>query len=128
MESITRLYAKKLRRNQTEAEQKLWRFLRSDRFDGFKFKRQMPIGPFIADFCCLRGGLIVELDGSQHLENMQKDLTRNKYLESEGFCVLRFWNHDVLHRTEQVLEEIRRALSVPSPQPSPEKGEGGSYA
>ncbi len=117
---------KQLRTNQTDAEMKLWRHLRSKRFSGFKFKRQQPIDRYIADFCCLRGRLVIEVDGGQHQDQISYDETRTRHLNEQGFRVLRFWNNDVLQNINQVLEVIRQALE-PSPQPSPEKGEGVLY-
>jgi very-short-patch-repair endonuclease len=121
--------AKKLRVNMTDAERRLWYRLRGHRFDGNKFKRQVPIGPYIVDFACLNRKLVVEADGGQHNEN-QHDDARDAYLRREGFRVLRFWNNDVLSNTEGVLEVILGALEEsPSPgslrlPPSPLRGEG----
>ena len=119
-----RSFAQRLRRGQTDAEQKLWMHLRNGLLKGWKFRRQHPIGGFIVDFCCLEGMLIIELDGSQHLEQDEADEERTKYLNSVGFRVLRFWNDDVLTKTDDVLEEILRALEGsgdfhPHPHPSP---------
>ena len=105
-----RRFARDLRKNSTDAERHLWYYLRANRFR-FKFKRQVPIHPFIVDFVCFEKRLIIELDGGQHQENLSYDHQRTNELNRLGFQVLRFWNHDVLHRTEEVLEVIRRALS-----------------
>src|SRR5258706_5828086 len=94
---------KQLRTNQTEAEAKLWKHLRAKRFSGFKFKRQQPIGPYIADFCCMRGGLVLEIDGGHHQEQQTLDEIRTQHLEEEGFRVLRIWNYDVLNNIEVVV-------------------------
>ena len=121
--------AKKLRSDMTDAERRLWYRLRAHRFAGHKFKRQVPIGPYVADFACLGRKVIVEVDGGQHADS-QKDAERDHYLRSEGFHVLRFWNNDVLRNTDGVLEMILRALATaPSPgalraPPSPQ-GERG---
>jgi len=72
--------------------------------------RQHPIGPYIADFCCVEGHLIVELDGSQHRLSHEYDGERTKYLEARGYTVVRFWNAEVLEQVEAVAESIRRAL------------------
>jgi very-short-patch-repair endonuclease len=107
--------AKKLRANMTDAERRLWYWLRARRFDGHKFKRQIPIGPYVVDFACLNRKLVVEVDGGQHAESW-RDRTRDDYLEREGFRVLRFWNNDVLGNTQGVLEVIVSALEKrPSP-------------
>ncbi|HSD37328.1 MAG TPA: endonuclease domain-containing protein [Rhodocyclaceae bacterium] len=113
--------AKRLRTEQTEAEQCLWYHLRAHRFLGLKFKRQKPVGPYIADFICIEGKLIVEVDGGQHVEAKAYDDARDKYLNDQGFTVLRFWNNEVLNQTEAVLDKIRVAVegcSDPSP-PTP---------
>ena len=117
--------ARKLRRNSTDAERKLWHYLRNRNLAGFKFRRQHPLPPYIVDLVCLESRVIVELDGGQHIEQMAKDERRTILLESSGFRVIRFWNDDVLKRTEFVLEEILRALTTPHPNPHPEvRGEG----
>jgi len=98
--------ARNLRREQTDAERKLWWELRARRLDGFKFKRQVPLGRYIADFMCFECKLIVELDGSQHLEQVEYDEARTRWLERQGYRVVRHWNVDVLLNTERVMEEI----------------------
>ena len=103
--------ARNLRRDSTTAENRLWYVLRNRTLGGLKFARQMPIGPYFADFVCRESGLIVELDGGQHQEQAERDRTRDRYLQARGFRVLRFWNHEVLGETEAVLEAIRLAVS-----------------
>jgi very-short-patch-repair endonuclease len=76
---------------------------------GARFRRQVPIGRFIADFACLESSLIVELDGGQHLDNLH-DANRDRYLRGRGFRILRFWDNDVLQETDAVLEVIQRSL------------------
>ncbi|HVN72099.1 MAG TPA: endonuclease domain-containing protein [Desulfomonilia bacterium] len=117
--------ARSLRKGMTDAEQLLWRHLRNRRLDGHKFRRQHSIGPFVADFVCIEKGVIVELDGGQHVLSSGKDGKRTRFLESKGFRVLRFWNHDVLKETEAVLITIQQALTAPSPRPSPPEGGEG---
>ncbi|MEK7617523.1 MAG: endonuclease domain-containing protein [Patescibacteria group bacterium] len=97
--------ARKLRNNPTDAEKKLWYFLRSYRILGIKFRRQQPIGRYVVDFVCLPKKLIIELDGSQHL-NSKSDEVRDDWLNKEGFTVLRFWNNEVLQNIEGVMEKI----------------------
>src|SRR5262249_4657539 len=105
----------KLRTNMTDAERRLWYHLRAHRFDSYKFKRQIPIGPYVVDFACLGRKLIIEVDGGQHADN-RNDIARDDYLKSEGFRVLRFWNNNVLRDTDAVLELILNALlEAPSP-------------
>ena len=100
-----------MRSDQTEAESALWSKLRSRRLVNLKFKRQVPIGNFIVDFLCTEYLLIVEVDGSQHVEN-EYDLKRDKELEKRGFTVLRFWNNGILQDIENVCEAIIAAVEV----------------
>ncbi len=117
--------AKELRSEQTEAEQRLWYHLRAHRFMSLKFKRQKPIGPYIVDFICHEINLVVEVDGGQHQENVEYDRHRDALLQEKGFTVLRFWNHEVMQQTEDVLEAIRLvAVRALSPGPSPASGRG----
>ena len=107
--------AKSLRSNQTDAEMQLWYHLRAHRFMGLKFKRQKPIGAYIVDFVCIERKLILELDGGQHAENVGYDERRTKFLESEGYQVLRFWNNQVLQEMDSVLEVIRIKIALSQP-------------
>jgi very-short-patch-repair endonuclease len=117
-------FAKSLRSSMTDAERKLWMHLRAHRLQKYKFKRQQPWGPYIADFVCLNARLIVEVDGSQHLES-PRDAKRDDWFKANDFRVLRFWNDQVLQETEAVLEEILRAVeATPLPQPLSRKGRG----
>ena len=110
--------AQELRNNATDAERMLWHHLNRRQLEGFKFSRQMPVGPFICDFLCRERRLIVELDGGQHAENRQ-DRRRTAYFEQEGYRVIRFWNNDVLGNVEGVLQSIRSTLKTdPPPTPS----------
>jgi len=115
--------ARDLRRNHTEAERRLWERLRGAQLRQMKFRRQQPIGPFIADFCCVQSKLIVEIDGGHHAARTAADTARSAYLTQLGYRVLRFWNRDVLNDTDAVLDCIAAALSSPHPDPLPE-GEG----
>ena len=117
--------AQLLRKNQTVTEKQLWRYLRNKQLAGFKFRRQHEVGVYIVDFVCPEKRLIVELDGGQHLEQFDYDLKRTGFLERKGYQVIRFWNNEVINELEMVLEEIIRKLeSLPSPRPSPQRGEG----
>lgn len=109
--------AKQLRTNQTPEEQQLWYLLRAKRFHGYKFRRQMPIGPFFADFVCYRARLIVELDGGQHAENTDYDRQRTAWLNARGWKVLRFWNNELRENEEGVLMRILEHLIACSPSP-----------
>ena len=109
----------------TDAERKLWRLLRGGQLDGLKFRRQHPIPPYIADFCCIEKKLIVELDGSQHTE--ANDAPRTRALESQGWKIIRFWDHDVLLSAEAVAEAIWNIAGKPYPHPNPSPdGRGAS--
>ena len=102
--------ARKLRRTSTDAENRLWYYLRGSRLDGAKFIRQFPIGPHIADFACRDARLAIELDGSQHNETV--DAPRTQVIEAFGYRIIRFWNNDVLSNTEGVIESILRELAI----------------
>jgi very-short-patch-repair endonuclease len=107
--------AKALRNKMTEAERRLWYWLRAHRLADHKFKRQVPIGSYIVDFACLGRKLVVEVDGGQHADSLS-DKRRDAWLKTQGFEVLRFWNSDVLKNTEGVLALILEALEHrPSP-------------
>src|SRR5882672_5523242 len=84
--------ARRLRRDMTEAEKRLWYLLRGHRFDGMKFKRQVPVGPYIVDFASISLRLIIELDGGQHDSRREHDARRTAWLEADGYRVIRFWN------------------------------------
>ena len=98
--------ASELRKNQTEAEAKLWSRLRAHRMNGVQFRRQYAIGNYIVDFCSPRRKLIIEVDGSQHLEQNEYDSERTRFLESKGYRVLRFWNDAVLKDIDTVMNVI----------------------
>jgi very-short-patch-repair endonuclease len=147
-----------MRRAPTEAEKAMWLMLRDRRLVGFKFRRQVPVDRFIADFLCYEARLIIELDGHQHVAS-EHDSQRDAYLRAQRFGILRFWNNDVLARPELVLEAIwlalhpssgaarhllpqgekgddceflvpasLQALERPAPSPSPLAGEGARRA
>ena len=107
-------HAKMLRHNKTEAEEALWARVRNRQLQGFKFRCQETIAPYIVDFLCIERRLIVEVDGSQHSE--ESDWRRTAFLEGLGYRVIRFWNNDVLGNLDAVLEAIRVAL-VTGPHP-----------
>ena len=119
--------ARTLRRQSTDAERHLWHRLRCRRIDGYRFRRQVPIAGFIADFACLEAKLVIELDGGQHAERKPYDGERDLKLATEGFRVLRFWDNDVFHETEAVLDAIFHFLDSTAPHPNlpPQAGEGG---
>ncbi len=103
--SNQRSRARAMRGAPTETELRLWRLLRDRRLNGFKFRRQVPVGPYIVDFLCVGAKLIVEADGFQHAES-RGDNVRDAYLERQGWRVLRFWNNEVFQNREGVLETI----------------------
>jgi len=117
-----------MRSEPTPAEHRLWQILRAKRLVGYKFKRQLPIDDYIADFACPKQRLIVEVDGGQHSENLH-DEKRDGHLLGQGFRILRFWNTDIFDNEEGVLTSILNALTAPLParalRESPSPAEGG---
>lgn len=103
-------HAARLRRERTEAEQRFWLEVRDRRLGGWKFRFQMTVGPFVADFACVAARLIVELDGGQH--TAERDAARAAFLEARGYRVLRFWNGDVFGNLEGVLTAVLNALEA----------------
>jgi very-short-patch-repair endonuclease len=106
--------ARSLRKRSTLPEGKLWALLRSRRFIGFRFRRQVPIGPYIADFVCYGRRLVIELDGSQHADNLAYDNRRDAELNRRGFRVLRIWNGQFAQDEQAVIEGILAALQQPT--------------
>jgi len=102
--------ARQLRRDQTEAEERLWYYLRARRFEGEKFVRQLQIDNYVADLACRTARLAIELDDGQH--DPERDAARTEIIERYGYRVLRFWNNDVLANTGSVLEQIRQELLI----------------
>jgi very-short-patch-repair endonuclease len=102
--------AHQLRKELTPAEKKLWAYLRGDKLNGVSFRRQHAIGNYIVDFVSIKRKLIIELDGSQHLEQGEYDLERSTYLESQGYKVIRFWNNDVMNDINGVIRAIEHGL------------------
>jgi very-short-patch-repair endonuclease len=118
-----RTRARELRKNPTDAERTLWRQLRLWQLDGYKFRRQQPLGHYIVDFVCLESRLVIELDGGQHAEQNDYDTDRDAWLRTHGFTVLRFWNDELLRNIESVKEAILEGLQVhPLPQSFPARG------
>jgi very-short-patch-repair endonuclease len=120
--------ARKLGREQTDAEQKLWSRIRNRQIDGWKFNRQVASGPYVLDFYCFEASLAIEVDGSQHAEvRAEHDRKRTAYLEQKGLTVLRFWNDDVLNNMDGVLERIYLTLGQrPAPSPGALKRQSSS--
>jgi adenine-specific DNA-methyltransferase len=121
-----RVRARALREAPTDAESLLWYHLRDRRLANHKFRRRRSIGPYFADFACLEAKLIIELDGGQHVEASAYDENRTRFMEAQGYRVLRFWNNEVLTQTDAVRERILQALQEdnPHPNPLPQAGEG----
>jgi very-short-patch-repair endonuclease len=125
--------ARSMRREMTDAERKLWFLLRSRRLEDAKFRRQVPIGPFIADFVCLGRKLIFEADGGQHFQS-DHDIERDRWLSREGYVVVRYANNDILGNPEGVLTDLAAKLTAPPhpvsarsaslDHPLPRRGEG----
>ena len=110
--------ARALRKNSTDAERLLWQHLRLRQIGGYKFRRQQPLGPYIADFACLEKRLIVEVDGGQHSDHAAYDARRSRWLGAQGFSVLRFWDHEVLRDIEAVKQVIGQAVGLSEAPPS----------
>ena len=104
--------ARRLRNQATDAERHLWRHLRYRQIAGYRFRRQVPVAGFIADFASLEAKVIVELDGGQHAQQVGYDKQRDRLIEAQGFLVLRFWDNQVMQETQAVLDEIIRALTM----------------
>jgi 2-isopropylmalate synthase len=118
--------ARQMRKSFTDAEKRLRRFVRGRNFKKFKFRRQHSLGPYIADFVCLEQRVVVEVDGGQHQQQGRYDSKRTADLEAAGFRILRFWDNDVLLRTNNVMEAIYLALTAsPHPNPLPANAERG---
>jgi len=103
---MTTEFARKLRKAMTDGEMRLWNRLRPYRAYGLAFRRQSPIGPYVADFECRKAKLVIEVDGSQHRDQQDHDRKRDAYLEAKGYRVLRFWANDVLEDTDNVMDQI----------------------
>ena len=117
-------HAFELRRSLTRVERRLWYHLRAKRFQGFKIRRQVPLGPYVVDFLCERAKLIIEADGGQHAERLEQDAKRTRWIEAQGYRVIRYWNNEVMRNLEGVLLTILDALkagekSDPLPGPPP---------
>ena len=104
--------ARRLRREATDAERRLWSRLRDRQVDGVKFRRQVPIATFVADFASVEAKLVIEVDGSQHAQAVEADRLRSDALGSAGYLVLRFWNNEVLENIDGIVREIERTLAA----------------
>ncbi|HZT86375.1 MAG TPA: DUF559 domain-containing protein [Stellaceae bacterium] len=113
---MANVHARRLRRETTDAERRLWEALRDRRLAGYRFRRQHPIGGFIVDFACIKYRLVLEADGSQHAES-QADEARTASLQKGGWRVLRFWNNDIFSNKDRVLQAILAALEADAPSP-----------
>ena len=117
------LLSRALRREPTDAEQKLWYALRGRNLLDYKFRRQHSIGAYVVDFYCAPKRLVIELDGGQHADKMKYDAKRTNFLKTKGCRVLRFWNNDVLQNLPGVVESIMAQVNKPlTPVLSPSKG------
>ncbi|WP_114944651.1 endonuclease domain-containing protein [Microvirga calopogonii] len=112
-----RSQARRMRREMTPAERKLWHALKAHRFQALHFRRQVPIGPYVADFICHAARLVIEVDGAQHGfdRHIDQDRTRDAWFQAQGYQVLRFWNHDVMTALASVLDTI--FANIPSNLP-----------
>ena len=114
--------ARKPRKDSTEVEKYLWRYLRGEQLEGYKFRRQQPIGKYVVDFVNFERKIVIEADGGQHAIDKEKDRKRDEWLNREGFKVLRFWDNEIFTNIEGVIEIIREKLLTPHPA-SPTRGE-----
>ncbi len=117
--------AKAMRREQTVSEAILWKALRARSLLGFKFRRQVGFGPFIADFYCAESKLIIEADGSQHADNVEYDSKRTEFFTSQGIRVMRFWNNEIIQNLDGVLTIITATLQEETSNPSPSHASRG---
>ena len=115
---FTKPAAKDLRKSMTDAERKLWQRLRGAQL-GVKFRRQHPFENYVLDFVCIERRLVIEVDGSQHMDEQEYDVKRTARLRQAGFTVLRIWNNEVLNETDAVVQAIWDVLNPSPPQPSP---------
>jgi 2-isopropylmalate synthase len=115
--------ARVLRRQMTQAERRMWQMLRLRQVDGCRFRRQVPIGGYIADFVCHEARLIIEVDGGQHAASPQ-EAERSRFFEGQGYRMLRFWNNQILENPEGVLMTVIAVLATASPPPHPSPIEG----
>ncbi|MFL5328290.1 MAG: endonuclease domain-containing protein [Gemmataceae bacterium] len=122
---MSRDFARHLRNEMTDAERHLWKSIRHPQLGGWKFRRQSSIGAYTVDFVCFEKKLIIELDGGQHDARREYDAERTARLESQGFRVMRFWNHQVFEERDDILEPVWVALgATPHPNPPPQGGRG----
>ena len=112
---LTTTRARSLRTGMTETERLLWQVLRGKQINGYRFRRQHPIGRYIADFACIEQKMVIELDGGQHQDQLVYDQARSTFLQAQGWQVLRFWNNDVLNNIDGVLASIAERLSGAPP-------------
>ena len=111
--------ARSLRKNQTDAENRMWYYLRNRRLGGYKFVREYVIGKYIADFVCREKKLIIEVDGGQHITAEAYDQQRTKDLEAVGYRVVRVWNNEVFKNIEGVMDHILTLLESMPPDKKP---------
>ena len=124
---LTQARARKLRNQATDAERLLWRHLRLRQLGGFRFRRQVPVDGYVADFACMEVKLVIELDGGQHQEQTARDGRRDAFISAKGYRVLRFWNNQVFEETNAVLEVILNELRTLCPHPDlPPQAEEGT--
>ena len=119
--------ARRLRKHSTDTEGRLWRYLRDRQIEGFKFRRQQPVGSYVVDFVNLEKKVVIELDGGQHALHPGDRIRDDEWLRAEGYKVLRFWDNQVFSNLERVLEDIRSALLTPHPCPHPQGERGDNF-
>jgi very-short-patch-repair endonuclease len=124
MQSLLQQRARRLRKEMTIAEKKLWNRLRRQQLGGLRFRRQVSFDRYIVDFVCFEPKIIIELDGSQHATQVAYDNQRTKYLQTLGYTVLRFWNNEISDQIENVLQTIWNVCIPPSARWAPSPGGG----
>jgi very-short-patch-repair endonuclease len=110
-------FARRLRKDLTDAERFVWERVRHRQLGGFRFRRQAPIGPYVADFVCYEAKVVLELDGGQHAERVEHDAARTRWLEGEGFRVFRVWNNEVFDNWDGIAEAVGALLVARHPDP-----------
>ena len=116
--------ARSLRRDMTDAEKSVWRILRLYQIDGHRFRRQVPLGRYIADFVCHDARLVIEIDGGQHQGSAPQEAERTRFLQDQGYRVLRFWNNGCCRTSKACVRRSPKPCGVTPSQPSPIEGEG----
>ena len=119
-------FARQLRKNMTDTERFVWKRIRYRQLGGYRFRRQVPVGPYIADFVCFEAKVVLELDGGQHATQLLSDTERTHWFEGQGFVVVRFWNNEAIENWDTIADYLVGVLQArtPHPNPPPQGGRG----